>query len=299
MRVDTRSAFCICTIAFGPALRDGAEMGRAARLLESPSDRGVAAAAPAPTRVAKRGWPRVALDTYSRRVVLLKRVLPAVGLGLLLLVAAWPRLRPLLDDVRFAVPLIDRRDAWELRMINPRYAGIDRLNRPYVLTAAAGRQMPERSDLMSLDHPRGQLILHGGAKVVLTAATGVYQTQPRLLDLFGDVTLTHENGTRFATQSAHLDLAGETAGGQDPVAGHGPSGDITAQGFRILDKGDTIVFTGRSHLLLKRLSPKRASPEPPALPAPVAQAAAQIAAAVKRNQQMPGATDSEMRRHGG
>ena len=276
-------------------------MGRAARLLESQGERGVAAAAPAPSPVARRGWPRVAGDTYSRRVVLLKRVLPTVGLGLLLLVAAWPRLEPLLDDVRFAVPLIDRRDAWELRMMNPRYAGIDRLNRPYVLTAAAGRQVPERSDLMSLDRPRGQIIVHGGAKVVLTAATGVYQSQPRLLDLFGDVTLTHENGTRFVTQAAHLDLASETAVGQDPVAGQGPSGDITAQGFRILDKGDTIVFTGRSHLLLKRLSAVRAAPAPPVLPAPVAQAAAQIAAAAaaKDDRQMPGATDSEVRRHGG
>jgi lipopolysaccharide export system protein LptC len=275
-------------------------MGRAARLLESRGDRGVTAASRGPSPVAARGLPSVASDTYSRRVVLLRRVLPAVGLGLLMLVAAWPRLARLLDDVRFALPLIDRRDAWELRMISPRYAGIDRLNRPYVLTAAAGRQMPERNDLMSLDRPRGQIIMHGGAKVVLTATTGVYQSQQRLLDLFGDVTLTHENGTRFETRSAHLDLAGETAGGQDPVAGQSPSGDITAQGFRILDKGDTIVFTGRSHLLLKRLSPRRAAPSPPALPAPVAEAARQIAAtAAKHERQMPVATDSGMRRDGG
>jgi lipopolysaccharide export system protein LptC len=307
-------------------------MGRAAR---GQGVRVAAAAAPVPGPAAASWWPRAAADAYSRRVVLLKRVLPAVGLGLMLLVAAWPRVQRLLEDVRFALPLIDRRDARELRMINPRYAGIDRLNRPYVLTAAAGRQMPDRGDLMSLDRPRGQLILHGGAKVVLTAATGIYQTQSRLLDLFGDVILTHENGTRFVTQAAHLDLAGETGGGQDPVAGQGPSGDITAQGFRILDKGDTIVFTGRSHMLLKRLSTSRAGPAPPVLPAPVEQAAAQIAAAAppatntasaiaapgpnsgrqaaanepkptakqlpaaKQQRQMPAATDPEMRRHAG
>jgi len=242
-------------------------MQRAARLIESEGVPGAAG-----------WWPRIVRDAYSRRVVLLKRVLPAVGLGLLLLVAVWPRLAPLFYDVRFALPRIDRRDAWELRMINPRYAGIDRLNRPYVLTAAAGRQMPERNDLMSLDHPHGQLVLRGGAKVALRAAAGVYQSQSRLLDLFGDVILTHENGTRFVTQAAHLDLAAETAGGQDPVTGSGPSGDITAQGFRIVDKGDTVVFTGRSHLLLKRLSASRAAPPPPALPAAVEQAAARIAA---------------------
>ena len=69
------------------------------------------------------------------------------------------------------------------------------------------------------------------------------------------------------TERAHVDLANKTAEGHDPVAGHGPSGDITAQGFRILDKGDTIIFTGRSHLLLKAAKPNAASAAPPALPA--------------------------------
>jgi lipopolysaccharide export system protein LptC len=294
-------------------------MGRAVRLRESHDGRGAATAAPLSGAAAAGWWPRIAPDAYSRRVALLRRVLPAVGLGLLLLVAAWPRLKPLLDGVRLAVPMIDRRDARELRMINPRYAGIDRLNRPYVLTARSGHQMPERSDLMSLDRPRGQLVVRSGAKVILTAATGVYQSEPRLLDLFGDVTLTHDNGTRFITRSAHLDLASETAAGQDPVAGQGPSGDISAQGFRILDKGDTIVFTGPAHLLLKRLHASRAAPAPPALPAPVVQAAAQISVAAsapqrtaneptptrrhrpaaEHDRQIPGPTNSGMGHHDG
>jgi hypothetical protein len=172
-------------------------------------------------------------------------------------------------------------------MIKPRYAGIDRLGRPYVLTAAAGAQMPGHNDLMSLDRPRGQIIAHGGAKVVLTAAAGIYQAEPKLLDLFGDVTLTHANGTRFVTQAAHLDLARETADGHDPVAGKGPSGAITAQGFRIRDKGDTIFFTGRAHLLLLRLAGQHAAPPPPALPETVERKAALLSAAAL-----------DLRRHG-
>jgi hypothetical protein len=40
------------------------------------------------------------------------------------------------------------------------------------------------------------MTVHGGAKVVLTAATGIYQSQTQLLDLFDGVTLTHQYGTR-------------------------------------------------------------------------------------------------------
>src|SRR5437763_13093593 len=97
---------------------------------------------------------------HSRRVALLKRVLPAVGLGLLLVVVAWPRLAPLWERMRLALPAIDLREARELRMISPRYAGSDRLGRPFVVTAAIGRQVPNRQDLMSLEAPRADMKTH-------------------------------------------------------------------------------------------------------------------------------------------
>jgi lipopolysaccharide export system protein LptC len=223
---------------------------------------------------------RRSADRYSRLVALLKRLLPAIGCGLLLVVALWPRLSPLIDSMRAAVSAIDLREARDLKMINPRYAGTDRLNRPYVLTAAVGRQMPNRSDLMSLEKPRAVLIVHGGASIVLTAATAIYQSQPQLLDLFDDVILTHENGTRFVTRRAHANLALSTADGDDPIEGHGPQGDVWGQGFRVRDRGDTIDFTGRSHAILKSSAAAKPPPPPPALPPAVVEEAAAVEAAV-------------------
>jgi lipopolysaccharide export system protein LptC len=249
------------------------------RALGHQVDRGQAARLARPPRIARRQGPRFAADRYSRRVALLKRVLPAIGVALLLLVAAWPRLSPLLDSVRLGFAAIDLREARELKMLNPRYAGIDRFNRPYVVTAAVGRQVPNGNDLMSLERPRAEIVAHGGAKVVLTAATGIYQSQTQLLDLFGDVTMTHQNGSQFVTRRAHADFSDNTAEGHDPIAGHGPSGDIRGQGFRVLDRGDTIIFTGRSHLVLKGSKPGAAAKPPPALPPSVATAAARIEAA--------------------
>ena len=215
-------------------------------------------------------------DRHSRRVALLKGFLPALGASLLLLVVFWPRIVPLLETVRSAFPLIDLREARELRMLNPRYAGVDHFNRPFVVTSAIGRQVPNRDDLMSLESPRAEMILHSGASVVVTAATAIYQSQAQLLDLFGDVILVHENGTRFVTKAARVDAAADTAEGNDPVSGHGPSGDITAQGFRVSDKGNTILFTGRSNLRLKGTKPSTTVETPPTLPADVEQAAARI-----------------------
>ena len=77
-----------------------------------------------------------------------------------------------------------------------------------------------------------------------TAISGDLSVAGQLLDLFGDVTLTHEDGTRFVTADRAGRRRQNAAEGNDPVAGHGPAGDIKAQGFRIIDKGDTIIFTG-------------------------------------------------------
>jgi lipopolysaccharide export system protein LptC len=224
----------------------------------------------------RSGPPPVTNDRYSRRVALLKRLLPAIGLALLLLIAVWPRLHPLLESVRLRLAVIDLREARELRMVNPRYAGLDRYNRPYVVTAAIGRQVPDRDDVMALERPKAVMTVHGGASVVVTAATGIYQSQAQLLDLFDDVNLVHENGTRFVTRRAHVNLSDNTAEGHDPVEGHGPSGDIAGEGFQILSKGDTIIFTGRSSLLLKGTKPSATPAAPPGLPAEIEKSAAQI-----------------------
>jgi lipopolysaccharide export system protein LptC len=227
-------------------------------------------------------WPGTVPDNrHSRRVALLKRILPAIGLALLLLIAVWPRLAPLWERMRMTFPAIDLREARQLRMVNPHYAGVDRLGRPFVVTAAIGRQVPDRQDLMSLEAPRADMKMHAGADVVVTAATGIYQAPVQLLDLFGEVTLVHQNGTRFRTDTARVDVANGTAEGGDPVVGEGPSGNVKAAGFQILGKGDTIIFTGKSDMLLRGAAPGTEKRPPAVLPTPIAAIATRVEAEAK------------------
>src|SRR5258708_9502324 len=159
-------------------------------------------------------------NRHSRRVAMMRLALPAVGIFLLLLVGIWPRVAPLFDRLRFAA--IDLREARELRMMNPRYAGTDRSGHPFIITAAIGRQVPGRDDVMALDQPRADLKSHNGANAVVNADSGVYQSNTQFLRLFGPVTATHENGTQIITASARLDAANNAAEGHDPAEGHGP-----------------------------------------------------------------------------
>jgi lipopolysaccharide export system protein LptC len=187
---------------------------------------------------------------YSRFVGLAKRILPFVAVTLLGVVAIWPRLQEMIERLNpeAVLPRLDPRDARDLRMVNVRYTGLDRQNRPFVITAEVARQNPDVDQLVALEGPKGDLTTIAGSWFELTAFSGTYQPDTQLLDLFGDVHLYQDKGDEFQTDSAHINMKDGTGEGHDPIQGQGPFGRITGEGFRILDRGDVIIFTGHAHL---------------------------------------------------
>ena len=193
---------------------------------------------------------RPRIDRYSRFVATAKRLLPLLALGLLVLVAAWPRVEIGFQKLR-ALPRLDPREAHDLRMLNPHYTGVDRQNRPYVLSADTARQVSaDINDLIGLDGPKADLTTGNGSWIELSAFTGTYKPTAQTLDLFGNVALFIDRGDEFHTDSATIDLSRNTAQGGDRVTGQGPFGAVAAEGFRIMDGGETILFTGHTDLTI-------------------------------------------------
>lgn len=186
--------------------------------------------------------------SYSRFVQRMKLLLPAVAVCLLLLIAMWPRIASVIQSVHFQLPRLDLSEARQLRMVQPRYAGVDRQNRPFILTAEAAKQARKGDDLVTLDGPKGDLTTLSGSWLEITGDSGTYLPTPQLLDLFGNVELYQDRGNEFRTDSAHLDMGNGTAEGHEPIEGHGPFGHIIGEGFRMYDRGDVIIFTGKSKL---------------------------------------------------
>lgn len=188
--------------------------------------------------------------SHSRFVQRTKWILPTLAVTLLLLVGTWPEIKSIIDRLHFTVPRIDLSEARNLRMVDPRYTGIDRDNRPYVLTASAATQASPSDDIVSLDAPRADMTTNSGNWVQVTGYTGTYQPQPQVLDLYGNVELYQDRGNEFHTDSARLNIANGTAQGDQPVSGQGPFGHVTAQGFAMYNRGDVIDFTGKTNLTL-------------------------------------------------
>ena len=86
--------------------------------------------------------------------------------------------------------------------------------------------------------------------MALSAETGLYDRGGQMLKLKGAVNLFHDTGYELHTSAARIDLARGTASGEEPVSGHGPLGTLTSHGFKVLDRGTRLLFTGKSRLVL-------------------------------------------------
>jgi lipopolysaccharide export system protein LptC len=196
---------------------------------------------------------RVRSIRYSLFVARARFAMPIVAGAIILLVGAWPSLTSGLDRLARHARL-DMGQLRDLRMLHPRYTGIDKDGRPFSLTAEAAREQGVNTgtadSLVALDAPRADILTKEGAWIVASGKTGIYQPQTHFLDLSGDVVMFHDKGYRLTTATARVDLDAGSAEGRDPISGGGPSGTIKGEGFRVLQKGDVLQVTGHAELVM-------------------------------------------------
>jgi lipopolysaccharide export system protein LptC len=179
-----------------------------------------------------------------------KLLLPVGALALLAAIALWPEFDSAEDRGRVAFRRVAQTTAEAMRISGARYQGVDEQNRPYNVTATSATQQDE-SGLIDLAQPRADILLTNGAWMLLESRQGEYNRPQNQLFLQGDVTLWHDNGTTMKTEAAHIDVQAATADSDSPTAAQGPFGTLTSEGFRMRERGQVVIFTGRSHAVLE------------------------------------------------
>jgi lipopolysaccharide export system protein LptC len=96
-----------------------------------------------------------------------------------------------------------------------------------------------------------ELTLQNGRWVAVKASRGVYDQSGATLDLTGQVELFHDAGYHFSTEHAHVEFNKNLIWGDRAVEGNGPKGAVNGRGFRVVNNGDAITFTGPGRLLLR------------------------------------------------
>lgn len=214
-----------------------------------------ASRAPGRARTTLPSRARVTMNAgaLARRRILVrlaKWLLPVGALGLLAALALWPEFDSAEERGRLAFRRVAQTSAEAMRIATARYQGLDELGRPFNVTATTATQQ-ENTDLIDLERPRADLFMSNGAWVLLEAETGRYARAANQLDLAGQVTLWHDDGSTLRTEAAHIDVAAGNAEGDRPVAAQGPFGTLVSEGFRLENRGQVVVFTGHAKAVLE------------------------------------------------
>jgi len=190
-------------------------------------------------------------DSYTSFVSAMKVALPLLALVLVGVVLMLPQLDSAEKKVRAGIrQQIKAQDLENLYMVNARYIGSDEKNRAYTLTANSARQVSTDSDLVALEAPKADVATGNGHWVAMRASAGAFYRKAQTLVLFGDVNIFHDEGYTVRTDEIEMNLKSGTAKGSKPVVAHGPLGILRARGFKILDRGQTVLFTGKARLTI-------------------------------------------------
>jgi lipopolysaccharide export system protein LptC len=197
-----------------------------------------------------KGQPRRRRTAYSRMVLVLRLLLPALAVAMIVVITMWHQFAQEENRFRLGGAEMAPHQVASLTMANVRYEGVDNKNRPFNVTADTAHQVDKQGDVIDLTQPKADITMETGEWLALTATSGRYQRRANQLDLGGGVTIFHDKGFTFQAPTLHIDLTAKTAESHDAVEGQGPSGAITAATFRLIDGGKRVFFGGPAHVTL-------------------------------------------------
>ena len=192
----------------------------------------------------------------SRRVRLLRRVLPVVILVLAGGTISWIVLRSVMSDVERQAGASN-----EVRLDNPMFHGQDAEGRSFVIGAKGAIRDPE-TGRFRLVGPALRLNLGGRKVTELTADGGSYDQVAKTVTIGPNVRIADGgSGFTLVTPEAVVDTSTGIVTGNKGVQGTGPLGTINASSYAIYEQGDRVVFSGTGDNKVRgTFNPSRSDP---------------------------------------
>ena len=180
-----------------------------------------------------------AFRARSRRVQLLRRILPVALIVLAGGTISWIVLRSVISDVERKAGT-----SREVTLENSRFLGQDAQGRSFVVGFERAVRDAE-TGRFRLIGPALRLNLGGRKVTTLTADGGVYDEAAKTVTIGPNVKIS-DGGSGFdlVTPEAVVDTETGIVTGSKGVQGSGPLGTVSASSYAIYEQGERVVFSG-------------------------------------------------------
>lgn len=180
---------------------------------------------------------------HSRMVRLLRVFLPVAVVAALVGISLVTWFNPLRMITALPVNVNDMVvSGTKITMEQPRLSGFTKDQRAYELTAKAAAQDLTKPNIVELNDIRAQIEMQDKSTMVMTAATGIYDTKAEMLNLKTNIVLTSTNGNKGRLSEATVDVKKGNVTSNKPVELEFLQGILNANRLEIVDSGALVRF---------------------------------------------------------
>lgn len=184
-----------------------------------------------------------------RSVKLAKLILFCIAAALVGTLMIWPSINQQKND--FAIDLIKNmpKEAEKLEIINPKIYGADLKNQPYSISCNTAVETGPKSRIVRLDKPKADIELNDDSFIAINANSGLFNQKTYILSLEGVVNIYHDKGYQANATDVKIDLKKGVLFSDSGVSAQGPSGSITAKGFKFYKNEGRYVFYNKPKII--------------------------------------------------
>ena len=191
------------------------------------------------------GRPRGKARSHSRFVRILRIALPLLMIGVIATLAAL-----VVHHALRRRAAAHQDGSTPIRMTNPHFFGRDNQGRAFTLGARQAARDERSLQVVLLQFPTLTLDVGGAHSSNLTADSGVYHEDTRVLLLHGHVHGANSANGRFAANDAVVNTRTGSVEGPGAIATQTAQGAVKSNAYDVYNKGDRVIFRGGVHARL-------------------------------------------------
>lgn len=200
-----------------------------------------------------------AAENHSRRVRQLRRWIPIVCAGVVLVAVLGRYLNPFKAvPGEVSLSAVSLQGA-KLTMEQPKVSGFKRDSKAYEMVADSATQDIRKPNVVDMKAPVARIEMDKGSWARMSARTGIYDSNTEKLAVTEDVKVRTDSGMEMRLLQADVDFKTGVVVTAKPVEVDMPNGWIRSERMQITENGDKAVFEGRVRSEFRDVTPPDAA----------------------------------------